>query len=40
MGNRQGEMPLRMLREEILQRFDRIELAGTVERVLSNFVMG
>lgn len=40
MGNRVGEMQLRILWEEILKRFDRIELAGEPERVLSNFVMG
>ncbi len=40
MGNRVGEMQLRILWEEILKRFDRIELAGDPERVLSNFVMG
>lgn len=40
MGNRVGEMQLRILWEEILNRFDRIELVGKPERVLSNFVMG
>jgi cytochrome P450 len=40
MGNRVGEMQLRILWEEILNRFDRVELVGTPERVLSNFVMG
>ena len=40
MGNRVGEMQLRILWEEILKRFDRIELTGEPERVLSNFVMG
>ena len=40
MGNRVGEMQLRILWEEILKRFDRVELVGTPERVLSNFVMG
>lgn len=40
MGNRVGEMQLRILWEEILKRFDRIELVGKPERVLSNFVMG
>ena len=40
MGNRVGEMQLRILWEEILNRFDRIELIGKPERVLSNFVMG
>ena len=40
MGNRVGEMQLRILWEEILRRFDRIEMTGEPERVLSNFVMG
>ena len=40
MGNRVGEMQLRILWEEILNRFDRVELVGEPERVLSNFVMG
>jgi cytochrome P450 len=40
MGNRVGEMQLRILWEEILKRFDKIELVGEPERVLSNFVMG
>ena len=40
MGNRVGEMQLRILWEEILNRFSRIEMVGEPERVLSNFVMG
>ena len=40
MGNRVGELQLRILWEEILKRFDRIEMTGEPERVLSNFVMG
>ncbi len=40
MGNRLGEMQLRILWEEIMQRFDRIELAGPVERTFSTFVRG
>ena len=40
MGNRVGEMQLRLLWEEITKRFDRIEMTGEPERVLSNFVMG
>ncbi|MEM9668499.1 MAG: cytochrome P450 [Pseudomonadota bacterium] len=40
MGNRVGEMQLRILWEEILKRFDRIELVGEPKRILSNFVMG
>lgn len=40
MGNRVGEMQLRILWEEIMQRFERVEMVGEPERVLSNFVMG
>jgi cytochrome P450 len=40
MGNRVAEMQLRVLWEEILKRFDRIEVMGEPERVTSNFVQG
>ena len=40
MGNRVAEMQLRILWEEILKRFDRIEMVDEPKRVLSNFVMG
>lgn len=40
MGNRVGEMQLRILWEEILNRFEHIEVVGDVERLQSNFVMG
>jgi cytochrome P450 len=40
MGSRLAEMQLRVLWEEILQRFERIEVVGEPERVHSNFVMG
>lgn len=40
MGNRVGEMQLRILWEEILKRFERIELVEEPKRVASNFVMG
>jgi cytochrome P450 len=40
MGNHVAEMQLRLLWEEILRRFDRIEVVGEPERVTSNFVMG
>lgn len=40
MGNRVGEMQLRILWEEILNRFERVEMVGQPERILSNFVMG
>lgn len=40
MDNRVAEMQLRILWEEILNRFERIEVVGEPERVLSNFVLG
>lgn len=40
MGNRLAEMQLRILWEEILKRFDKIEMVGEPEMVLSNFVKG
>jgi cytochrome P450 len=40
MGNRLAEMQLRILWEELLARFDRIEVVGDPVRVHSNFVMG
>lgn len=40
MGNRLAEMQLRILWEELLARFDKVELVGKPKRVQSNFVMG
>ena len=40
MGNRLAEMQLRILWEEILARFDRIEVTGEPVRVQSSFVKG
>ena len=40
MGNRVAEMQLRILWEEIMKRFERIEVTGEPERVQSNFVTG
>jgi len=40
MGNRVAEMQLRILWEEIMKRFPRIEVVGEPERVTSNFVLG
>ena len=40
MGNRLAEMQLRTIWEEILKRFDRIEVVGEPVRVASNFVRG
>ena len=40
MGNRLAEMQLRVLWEEILKRFEKVELVGEPERTYSNFVRG
>ncbi len=40
MGNRLGEMQLRLVWEEILKRFDKIEVVGEDQRLHSNFVNG
>jgi cytochrome P450 len=40
MGNRVAEMQLRILWEEIMKRFPRIDVVGEPERVSSNFVLG
>lgn len=40
MGNRLAEMQLRVLWEEIMKRFDRIEVVGDVERLPNNFIRG
>ena len=40
MGNRLAEMQLRVLWEEIMKRFHRVELVGEPERTLSSFVKG
>jgi cytochrome P450 len=40
MGNRLAEMQLRIVWEEILKRFDRIEVVGEPTRLKSNFVRG
>lgn len=40
MGNRLAEMQLRILWEEIMRRFSRIEVTGEPERVYSSFVKG
>ena len=40
MGNRLAELQLRILWEEILQRFPCIEVVGPPQRVFSNFVRG
>jgi len=40
MGNRLAEMQLRILWEEIMQRFSFVEVMGEPERVQSNFVRG
>ena len=40
MGNRLAEMQLRILWEEIMQRFHLVEVVGEPQRVRSNFVRG
>ena len=40
MGNRLAEMQLRTLWEEIMKRFDRIEVTGPERRLKSNFIRG
>ncbi len=40
MGNHVAEMQLKILWEEIMKRFDNIELAGEPVRTKSNFVLG
>jgi cytochrome P450 len=40
MGNRLAEMQLRILWEEIMQRFHTVEVVGEPQRVRSNFVRG
>ena len=40
VGNRLAELQLKILWEEILQRFDRIEVVGTPVRLRSSFVRG
>lgn len=40
MGNRLAEMQLRILWEEILQRFQKVEVVGEPERLRSSFVRG
>ncbi|MBU15669.1 MAG: cytochrome P450 [Gammaproteobacteria bacterium] len=40
MGNRLAEMQLRILWEEIMQRFHKVEVVGAPQRVYSSFVKG
>ena len=40
MGNRLAEMQLRMVWEEIMKRFHRVEVVGDPVRVHSNFILG
>jgi len=40
MGNRAAELQLKVLWEEILKRFSRIEVIGEPERSTSNFILG
>ena len=40
MGNRLAEMQLRLVWEEILRRFKKVEVVGKPTRLKSNFVRG
>ena len=40
MGNRLAEMQLRVLWEEIMQRFEKVELVGEGRRLPNNFIRG
>ncbi|MBT4256626.1 MAG: cytochrome P450, partial [Gammaproteobacteria bacterium] len=40
MGNRLAEMQLRIVWEEVLQRFSKVEVVGDPERLQSSFVRG
>ncbi len=40
MGNRLAEMQLRVLWEEIMKRYDKVEVVGKPVRILSNFIKG
>jgi cytochrome P450 len=40
MGNRLAEMQLRVLWEEIQQRFAKVEIVGDVKRLPNNFIRG
>jgi len=40
MGNRLAEMQLRILWEEIIQRFHTVEVVGPIERLPNNFIRG
>ena len=40
MGNRLAEMQLRILWEEIMKRFHKVELVGDVKRLPNNFIRG
>ena len=40
MGNRLAEMQLRVLWEEIMKRFHKVEVVGDIERLPNNFIRG
>ena len=40
MGNRLAEMQLRVLWEEIMKRFEKVEVVGDVKRLPNNFIRG
>jgi cytochrome P450 len=40
MGNRLAELQLRVLWEEILKRFRKVEVVGDITRLSNNFIRG
>ena len=40
MGNRMAELQLRVLWEEIMQRFHTVEVVEPIERLPNNFIRG
>ena len=40
MGNRLAEMQLRILWEEIMERFEHVEVVGPAKRIRNNFIRG
>jgi len=40
MGNRLAELQLRVLWEEIMKRFEKVEVVGDIERLSNNFIRG
>ena len=40
MGNRMAELQLRVLWEEIMERFQTVEVVGDITRLPNNFIRG